>query len=482
MVLVARAWRNLGRAPGRTALLVLVLTVVVSLAVVGLAVQAGAQQGIAGVRAGLGNEVRLQPNFGAFRSRAAGDLRQGIAMRLAQPPLVTEEWAARLAGSPYVVRVDRTLRGWASGVDIEPVQSVPAPGAQVTPAPGSPFVLTEVTTPIILLGGSLPDQIADFRDGRRSLVAGRLYTEEEVSAAAPVAVIDELLAAENGLEVGSRFTLADGDRQVELEVIGISRAEDLPETTGAGPMTVIQFVGGSNQIHVPYTVVQQLNDRAGMLSSVAFYLDDPAHVEAFRAEAVAAGLDTEQYTLWSSDAQFEAMAGPLVQLAGFSSASVLAVVVAGALIISLLMTLATHERKLEIGVLRALGASRGAVAGQFAAETLLACMIAVVLGLAIGAVMAQTAADLLLAREMASLQVQGLGRSLVTPDVSVIRLPGWGGLGGAGLVRPDLEAAVGPRELLTIAGVGLLLALCGSLVSAYWSMKLEPAAILAARS
>jgi ABC-type antimicrobial peptide transport system permease subunit len=123
------------------------------------------------------------------------------------------------------------------------------------------------------------------------------------------------------------------------------------------------------------------------------------------------------------------MAGPLVKLAGFSRAGVLAVVVAGAIIISLLMTLVTHERKLEIGVLRALGAGRRAVAGQFALETLMVCAVAVVLGLAVGAVVAQTAANVLLAREIAATQGQGMGRSLVMQGVNIFRIPGFGGAG-----------------------------------------------------
>jgi putative ABC transport system permease protein len=461
-------------------LLALVLTVVVSLGVVGLAVQAGAQQGIAGVRAGLGNEVRLATNFGAMRGSAAGELRQGGTLRMGAAPTVPEEWAARLAASPYVVEVNRTLRGWAQGVGIEPVTPDPA---SLPTGPGGRIIGMMQASTLTLVGGTLSSKIAEFSDGRRALVEGRLYTEAEVASAEPVAVIDQLLAAQNGLEVGSRFTLSDSasGRQVELLVIGISRDEASPDQTDVGGFSAMQLIGAGNQIYLPYTVVQQLNDRAGQLSSVSYYLDDPAHVEAFRAGATDAGLDTEQYTLWSSDAQFEVMAGPLVKLAGFSRAGVLAVVVAGAIIISLLMTLVTHERKLEIGVLRALGAGRRAVAGQFALETLMVCAVAVVLGLAVGAVVAQTAANVLLAREIAATQGQGMGRSLVMQGVNIFRIPGFGGAGAA-MTQPQLAAAVGPQQLLAVAGIGLLLALCGSLVSAYWSMKLEPAAILAART
>jgi ABC-type lipoprotein release transport system permease subunit len=41
---------------------------------------------------------------------------------------------------------------------------------------------------------------------------------------------------------------------------------------------------------------------------------------------------------------------------------------------------------------------------------------------------------------------------------------------------------LGYQEIGLIAAVGLLLALLGSMVAAYWAMKMNPASILAARS
>lgn len=47
---------------------------------------------------------------------------------------------------------------------------------------------------------------------------------------------------------------------------------------------------------------------------------------------------------------------------------------------------------------------------------------------------------------------------------------------------PGVSATVGARAILATVGIGTLLALCGSLVSAFWVMKVEPMEILAGRS
>jgi|GEM_PF-1665173 len=480
MTVISRAWRNLRRSPGRTALLTAVLSVVIALGVVGLAVEAGANDGIAGVRRSLGNEVRLSANFGDMRMRAADWLRQprGGSARLAVASMVEERWAEQLGSLPYVVETDRVLRGWAESQDIALIDA----DVGGLPAGGLRW-LGQQQAAFTLVGGQSAARIAEFADGRRGIASGRLYSDAEGYSAAPVAVIDELLAAHNGLTVGDRFTLADSQsgRTIELEVVGISRDLAPPEQADYGRLAIQSLLGASNTFYVPYGVVQELNAQEGMLTSISFYLDDPMLVEDFRSQAAAAGLDTNEYALWSSDTQFEMMAGPLVKLAGFTRTGLVAVIIAGALVISLLMTLVTRERSLEIGVLRALGASRKAIAVQLAVETLTISALAVLLGLALGASGAQAAADSLLAREVAALHDQGLGRSIVTgAGASIFRLPGMGEF--LRQSTPEVNAGIGLRQLGAIAGVGLLLALCGSMVAAFWSMKMDPAAILAARS
>jgi putative ABC transport system permease protein len=481
MVVVARAMRNLGRNPGKTFLLAAVLTVVVAVGIVGMAVEAGAQEGIQGVRRGLGNEVRLSANVGGMRGRFAGDIRRGTQFSLSDIPVVTEELAAVLASSRYVVETDLIQRGNAAGESIQPVDE--GAGGLSGLFGGGSFAARRGFT---LNGNALASKIQDFAEGRRALVEGRLYTLDEVTGRARVAVIDEVLAAGNNLQLGSTFTLKNNSsgELFEFEVIGICRDQELPDLDQQTGMAGIgrMIFGGANMMYVPYTAVQDVIGRPGEVSAASFYLEDPEHIEAFRAQAEAAGLDTEKYMLWSSDAQFDVMAGPLMKLAGFARTGVVAVVVAGALVICLLMTIVTRERKLEIGLMRALGATRRAVAAQLGFETLAVALIGLVLGIMIGGMVAQAVADQLLAREVAMVQNTQLGQGFMGRaggGLSVFRMPF---LSQAMGMPAEIQAILGPAELGTMAGISLLLALLGSLVAAFWSMKMHPASILAART
>ncbi|MDP2871184.1 MAG: ABC transporter permease [Bacillota bacterium] len=481
MVIVARALRNLGRNPGKTVLLTAVLAVVVAVGIVGMAVEAGARDGIQDVRRNLGNEVRLSPNVGDMRGRIAGGLRLGQQFAVADIPVVTEELTNILAESGYVVETDRTLRGSALGESIQPVDE----GA------GGIFDLfrggaQQYRPGFVLTGNALPTRIQDFAGGRRVLVEGRLYSTEEVAARARVAIIDEVLAAGNELTLGSTFVLRNRptDELLEFAVIGICRDQEVPEAdlqTGQGGMVIrAAMFGGANTMYMPYTAIQDMIARPGEIASASFYLDDPEHVEAFRSEAEAAGLDTEKFMLWSSDAQYDVMAGPLMKLAGFARTGVVAVVVAGAMVICLLMTIVTRERKLEIGLLRALGATRRAVASQLGIETLTVALVGLVLGVMVGGIVAQTAADQLLAREVALVQNTGLGQAFMgRGGLSVFRMPFMTGSAG---MPVEIRAMLGPAELGAMLGVSLLLALIGSLVAVFWSMKMHPASILASRT
>lgn len=482
MVIVGRAFRNLGRNPGKTILLTAVLTVVIAVGIVGMAVEAGARDGIQDVRRNLGNEVRLSANVGDIRSRIAGGLRQGQGVMLGDIPVVTDALADILAQSRYVVETDRSLRGQAVGESIQPVVEEGTGGVfDLFRGGGSQF-----RRGFALTGNALPSKIQDFAAGRRVLVEGRLYTAEEVAARARVAVIDEVLAAGNGLTLGSTFQLRSSvtNELLEFEVIGICRDQELPEADlqfGQGGMfTRTAMFGGANTMYMPYTAIQDLTARPGEISSASFFLDDPEHVEAFRSEAAAAGLDTEKYMLWSSDAMFDAMAGPLMKLAGFARTGVVAVIIAGALVICLLMTIVTRERKLEIGLLRALGATRRVVASQLGLETLVIALVGLVLGVMVGGIAAQTVADRLLAREVALVQDTGLGQAFMSRGgLSVFGMPFMTRAAGMPM---EIRAMLGPAELITMLGVSLLLALLGSMVAVFWSMKMQPAGILASRT
>ncbi len=474
--IVRRAWRNLVRVPGRTLLLLVVLGAVMALAVTSLAVQAGAQVGLLDAKRNMGNEVRLVPNLSAARRAALS----GQAQPTIEP--VPDDLVTALSASKYVVQTDRQVTSMAYSPDLTTVEEQQQePG----PAPGF-FNMPDLSHYFRVVGNAVPSAVLGSAQAQRELVKGRLYTAEEVAAGTPAAVIDEALAERNNLDLGSEFTLQsrDGSKQVTFTVVGVTRDVTPPtETAEAGSHGGIrmrfQLFGAANQVLVPYTAALSLEDSALGVTSVTFYLDDPAHLDAFRQEAAALGLDPDKYTLSANDFRAEAEAAPFQALEGFARMAVIALVVVGALVVVLLMSLVTRERKLEIGVLRALGASRRSIAGQFIVETLTVCLVALVLGGVIGGFAAQTSAERLLAREVSAMENSAVGHTAVLPGgISIIERH----QPDSTVATPEINVVFGWRQVASLLGIGLTLAAAGSAASVYWSMQMEPAAILTSRS
>lgn len=477
--ILKRAGRNLIRIPGRTALVGLLMTVVAAMVTVGLAIEAGAKGGIRSVRQSLGSQVTLQPNIEALRA-AMG---QGTAAR---PPVVTESMVKPLLDSPYISAYDFGQSGlFTSGLKpVEPSASgdaAPSGGRAVMI--GGPGGSSESMPTFRGAGNANPAMISDFATNAKMLVEGRFYTADEVRSGAAVAVIDRELAALNGVKLGDRtkMTLRNG-AVLDLEVIGLYETRAVNTNVPPG---LALFVP-NNTIYLPYTTIQRANAQsasanqvADAISSVTFVLDDPLHLDAFREEAKAKGLDTERFTLDAQDQTFKAMVGPLQSLADVARTGTLSILIAGGLILVLALTVTTRERRLEVGILRALGTTKRQIAAQFAIETIIICLIALLVGGALGSLGANVAANSLLHREVAAVkteQTQGPGRVLITPGQEFT-------LNQTAAKPVDRVAAN-----LSLQGIGLLLltgiglAACGSLVSIYFITKVEPAAILAGRN
>jgi putative ABC transport system permease protein len=477
--ILRRAWRNLVRVPGRTLLLVAVLGAIVGLAVTGLAVGAGAQVGLLDAKRSLGNEIRLTPNYQTARRAALS------GQSLPEVQQVPESLADKLASSPYVVADDRTVTGLVTSSDLTPVADENTGASQGLPF-GSAFPV-ELSSGFRAIGNSSPDRSLTSNQGQRELLRGRLYTADEVAAGAAVAVIDESLAEKNGLDVGGTFSLTtrDGAQTERFSIIGVTRDVSPPaeEEYSGGPGGARGFrfnlFGGANQILMPYTVVQRLNGQPDVVSSVTFFLDAPENLDLFKSEAARLGLDAEKYMLISDDPRAEAAAAPFQALEGFARVAVIALVLVGALVVILLMSLVTRERKLEIGVLRALGASRANIAAQFIAETLAVCLLALLVGGLLGGLPSQAVAERLLSREMAATEYGPWGRTAVLPGgISIIDTQ----TAPAGEAEPQIQVRFGWRQVASMFGIGLVLAGAGSATAVYWSMKMEPASILTSRA
>jgi putative ABC transport system permease protein len=516
--ILKRAFKNIIRIPGRSLLLGIILMVISVLVLVGLSIQSGTSASITEARKSLGNQVTLSTNFqGAMRRNFQ---RNQSSSSTAQPTFVnlTESVANKLLASKYVIDHDYIINGGASSDTLLPIEDTNSTdtGNSTTTnntsnnnnnnnnnGNNNQGGFRQNMPQFQLYGDSNPSLQADFRSGAKKMVDGVFYTTKDDTAKANVAVVDKLLADQDKLKVGSTIslTMRGATSATTFKVIGIYQDSVQSDPTGPSSFNI-----RNNTIYVPFSTLQKVSLAAAKeaaasatttdtgattqvarpsdyINSAEYFVDDPLDTTAFQAQAKSLGVDTTtNFSLSASDSAFNQMVGPMQKLADFAKIGVIAVLIAGAFIMILMMTIITRERKSEVGVLRALGGSRSSIAVQFAVEAILICFLALFAGGLVGTAASQSVADYMLNKEVQTQDSQQ--QNSQQRGMYFMGRGGFDQLGNSANTKviTTTKADVGANQLAELLLAGLFICLCGTVVSTYWIMKYEPMKILNSRN
>ncbi len=212
---------------------------------------------------------------------------------------------------------------------------------------------------------------------------GRSFTDGEYVAHARVALLgtsvaEDLIGTDASELVGERVSL----NGVPFTVIGI-----LEEKGSAGPND------SDDRVIAPTTAVQDTLSGYGDLSSISVKATSAASVDAATAE-VQAVLDARHHVT-SDDRDYTVSSASSILEAATSSNQTFTVLLGAVAAISLLvggigvmniMLVTVTERTREIGIRKAIGASRSDIIGQFLTEAVLLSVIGAVAGVVAGLV------------------------------------------------------------------------------------------------
>jgi putative ABC transport system permease protein len=218
--------------------------------------------------------------------------------------------------------------------------------------------------------GILPLEMKDFKGW--AVEEGNYLSEEDVNAV----VIGHGLKEQFGLAVGDQITV----RGYEFTIKGI-----LSET------------GGNDDIAIfaPLTITQEIYGAGENVSYIAVKVDDITRVEEYTLEieetANVAVISDRQ--LLNSVLAITGTVGNTLQLVAIVA------VVAACFGIANTMTMAVHERKRDIGILKAIGAKNKSIFNIFLLESIIYGIIGGLLGLAIGVVFSYFASPLITQNE-----------------------------------------------------------------------------------
>jgi len=449
-----RGVRNAFRNGVRTFSIVIILGLSVGLALAMLVARQAVQTKIDSVKGSIGNIVTVSP-AGARGFEGGGE------------PL-TEDQLAKVKTLAHVVSVSETLQDRLDSSATNLVSAIDAgtlgkrfnrsgdssngSSEQAAPPDGggsSSGGARTFTMPVMVSGVSDPSTASLQGGGTLKITSGTAFA---AGSSDNVAILGSELATKNNLKVGSTFTAYS----TTITVAAIYDAGNKFSNAG---------------LIMPIATVQKLSGQTGDITSATVQIDSITNLTA-ATKAIQSQLGSAADVTNQQDTSAQALA-PLENIKQISLFSLIGAVAAGAAIILLTMVMIVRERRREIGILKAVGASNLRVMLQFMVESATLALLGALAGLAAGVAVAGPLTNMLVtATSNSSASGGGPGGGMGGGMARMMSM------GGQGL--HNITANVGWDIILYGLLAAIIIAVVGSAVPAWLSAKVRPAEVMRA--
>ncbi len=221
-----------------------------------------------------------------------------------------------------------------------------------------------------------------------SLVYGRFINSGDISSSSKICMVDQKFAQNNyGTDniIGRKITVQSGGSRDEYKVIGVLK-------TGSGLLQNMMGTYIPDFVYIPYSTMQ-VNSHSENYSQIAVRLND-------MIDSDSAGEDIEKrlkrlngsndsYTVTNLAKQKESINSILNIVTLILSAVGAVSLVVASLSIMNVMLVSVSERTREIGIKKAIGASKKSIIIEFLAEAALLSVLGCLLGVATGMIVSQ---------------------------------------------------------------------------------------------
>ena len=314
----------------------------------------------------------------------------------------------------------------------------------------------------------------NFRSGSLKLSQGRHINESDVNKA----IIHEDLAKANGLKIGDKLKLKanpeDADNvkksteEVEVEIVGLVSGENINPA-----QTRVELV--QNSVYTDVTTTKQLakfEKGEEIYTDATFFVESANTLDDVMKQAGQLGVDWKKFQLTKTNQILAGVTGTVKSIYKLVDTMVVATVIFGVVVISLVLWLWARERRRETGILLAVGTSKPGIVAQHILELVLIAIPA--FGAAWFA--AQGAA-------------QFIGNQLVSQAAKATSKEMASQLGGSGL-GSDNESALSGKTLdhvqvmldtgqwALVCGISLALVCVAVLIASIPTLRAKPKALL----
>lgn len=422
---IVRGIRNSVRSVSITISICAIMGICIGLALVMALSVNVVQQRIDSVKSQIGNTITLSPAGAQFGMGGA--------------PL-DESLVSKAAALPHVVNVTKTFSDRLSSPDITLSTSVDS--SAVGGGMGG------VSMPVFITGIDDADGYKSVSGHDLTMVSGSTI---DMTRDSDTVLIGKGLADANNLQVGSTFTAY----KTKVTVKGIF-------TTGN--------MWGDNVVVFPLKTVQRLSGQVGTISMAVIQVDSMDNIPSVQQDVqqqVGSGAD-----ITTTKDIYDQAVSPLNAIKDIASRDLIGALIVGAIVVFLSMLLIVRERRREIGILKAIGASNLSVGLQFIAESLSLAAIGSVVGMGIGALLNDRLFSQLVSGQVASAS----GGGPVNSDMLNIGFKaGWGAFQIAQNATKDLHSMIGLNFIALGLIIAIVIAASGGVVPAIIIARMRPA-------
>jgi putative ABC transport system permease protein len=475
---ISRGIRNAFRNSIRTSSIVLILGLSIGLALTMLIAQKAVDNKINSVKNSIGNTISISPagfSPGSQTNNALTTDQLDKIKVLGHVDSVTETLADRQAttgsSTPMFGRSNASTDisgGTTTSLNSPVTLNSDGPGRFF--AGGNAGTNTDATAfslPVSFLGTNDPTHV----DATPIKISSGKTLNGTVDA--NDALISQAMADKNGLTVGSTFSAYNAT----LIVAGIFT-------------TPSDNRGAENTVVVSLPALQRLSGQTSTVTSATITVDSLDNLSATTA-AVKNTLGSSA-DITSAEEQAENAVKPLNSVKNISTFSMIGAILAGTIIILLVMIMVVRERRKEIGVTKAIGASNARIIGEFAVEAMVLAVMGATIGLFIGIFGGQPVTNQLVdsSSQSAASTTQGPGsrtfsmhRNDASVDPVAVSSPGGNSFRSfrhntaiQGLT--SVKTQIGPGVLLEGFGAAILIATLGSALASGMIAKIRPSEVL----
>jgi len=277
----------------------------------------------------------------------------------------------------------------------------------------------------------------------------------------PEALVGQGLATKNNLKIGSTFT-AYG---TTIKLVGIFDAGN-------------EF--GNDGLYVPLATAQRLTSQPGELGQIFVRADSIDNLEDVKT-AVGNALGNTRVDITSAAQSTSEALTALQGIQGIALTGMVVTLGAAAVITFLVMVMVVRERRREIGVLKAIGASNAKIVTQFVSEALVLTLCGAVVGVTLAALTSNQITGALVSanapQSTGSSETAQAGPRFGRGGGGFATRFGQQAQSAENLVK-NIQTNVGLPLLLEGLGAAVAIAVVGSAVPAWLIAKVRPAEVM----